>query len=193
MTKKNKTVKLISLLVLLILAIAAYFVVEKINKDNEEKEAQEEAADTIIINSVETDKIASFSYIYDGTTYVFSKDGDTWYCANEAGTELDQILVENLIKNFESVEATRLVEENAADLSQYGLDEPANVISVTDTDGTTISYEIGNENQTVSEYYMKKSDNNTVYLVGTFATSFQKTIEDLKAAEDETTDEITQD
>lgn len=93
MTKKSKMIKLITLVIALLAVITAYFVVEKINKEKQEKELLEstsEESDSITMSSIDTTKIVSFSYIYDGIEFEFKKESDTWYCANDASKELDQ-------------------------------------------------------------------------------------------------------
>lgn len=187
MTKKSKMIKLISLIALLVALVAIYFVVEKVNKEKEEETESENEEVSVTIHSTDVDSIVSFSYIYEGTEYAFQKVDDTWVSLNDESIELDQDAVSNLAENFQEVTASRIVEEEASDLTQYGLDNPTNVITVIDSEGNTVIYDIGNENQTVSGYYIKTEDNNTVYLTDTFATVFNKNLEDLKKEEDDTT------
>jgi hypothetical protein len=137
MTNKSKMRKLITLVIVLIAVIAVYLVVEKINKEKQEKEllaSTSEETDSIIINSIETDKVASFSYRYDGAEYEFYKENDTWYCSNDTSKELDQDILSELVGNFNNVTASRIVEDELTDLTQYGLDNPTNTIKVIDTE-----------------------------------------------------------
>lgn len=188
MTKKSKLIKLITLLVLLLLVIVAYFIVGKVNKEKQEKEEKSSKADVITINSTDTNKISSFSYTYQDVEYKFYKENDTWHCSNDNTVELDQDKVKELASQFNQVTASRIVEEQASDLSQYGLEQPANVIQVTDTDGSTITYDIGNENKVVNGYYLKTADKSTVYLTDTFPTYFSKSLNDLKKVEEDSID-----
>lgn len=186
MTNKSKRIKLISLIALLVAVIAIFFVVDKINKEKEQKEAaKSEETTNITIGSTQAEKVVSFSYIYEGTEYVFNKENEVWYCVNDTGIELDQDTINNMVENFSNVTANRIVEEEASDLTQYGLDNPTNKITVTDSEAVTIIYEIGNENGTVNGYYIKKDNENTVYLTDTFPTLFAKTLDDLKKVEDD--------
>lgn len=187
MTKKSKMRKLVLLFVLLVAFIALYFVVEKVNKEKEEAKENESEA-RITIHSMDVSSIKSFSYSYQGTEYVYQKENEVWTCINDTSIELDQNLVDNLMNNFKEVYASRIVEESATDLSQYGLDNPANKIKVTDTMDQTITYDIGNENKTVNGYYMKTEDNNTIYLIHDFPTYFNKNLEDLKKVETKSSD-----
>lgn len=184
MAKKSKMIKLIALIILLLASLFAYAIVGKINKDKEEKEKESEESSSITVGATETDKITAFSYLYNGVEYQFQKESDIWHCTNDTSIELDPNLMNNLLDNFSKVTASRMVEESATDLSQYGLNQPYNEIKVTDVDGNTIVYQIGNQNQTVKSYYMKIDSSNTVYLIEKFPDNFKKTPEDLKKVVD---------
>ena len=55
------------------------------------------------------------------------------------------------------------------DLSEYDLDSPQNEIKLTTDDGDTV-LQIGMENESTSQYYVKKSDDDkNVYLVDSSA------------------------
>lgn len=187
MTKKSKMRKLITLFILLIAFLLLYFVVEKVNKEKEEASENESDA-SISIHSMDVSDIKAFSYRYEETEYVFQKENNVWTCTNDTSIELDQNLIGNLIDPFKDVFASRMVEENPSDLSQYGLDNPANVIKVTDTSGKTIIFDVGNENKIVNGYYIKTEDKNIVYLIENFPTFFNKNLDDLKKVEDESSD-----
>lgn len=193
MSKKSKMRKLISLFVLLVLFIVLYFVVETVNKGKEKaNEAKNEAS--ISIHKMDVANIISFSYQYEGIQYLFQKENDVWICTNDTSIELDQNLVDNLIHKFKDVSASRIVEENSSDLSQYGLDNPTNIIKVTDKFDKTVIFNIGNENKIVNGYYIKTQENNTVYLIDNFPSFFNKNLDDLKKVQDDSnsTDTTTQ-
>ncbi|RDY31524.1 DUF4340 domain-containing protein [Lachnotalea glycerini] len=194
MTKKNKMIKLITMIIILVSVLVAYIAVEKVNKNTQEKESLDsENAESISINSIDPEAVAAFSYTYDGIDYGFYKENDIWYSSNDPTKELDQDKVSNLAQNFQNVTASRLVEESASDLSQYGLDHPDNIIKVTDTDGNTTSYDIGSLNETVNGYYIKLEDKNTIYLISTFPTEFSYSLDDLIKTQEESTDEASDD
>jgi hypothetical protein len=189
MTKKSKMIKLIVLIVLLVGSLAAYFVVDKVNKDKAEKkllESTSESKDAVSIGSVDTTKVVFFSYQFGGTVYEFTKENDTWICSNDSSKELDQDKVNELVNQFKSVTVSRVVEERASDLSQYGLDNPANSIQVTDADGNKTTYLIGNKNEVTNGYYIKLDNQDSVYIISGFPEEFTKTIDDLVKTADTT-------
>lgn len=166
MKKKNKGFRLLGLLILLIILIACYFAVIYSNQKREQKEAEEEE-ETITIGSAEKDSIAAFSFENDGTTYAFTKTDDTWVYDDDNEFPVDQDAVDTLLDEVVTVSASRLLEENTDNYSDYGLTSPSNVITVSDTDGNTTTYHIGDENSVTTEYYVYVDDNDSVYMIPT--------------------------
>lgn len=194
MTKKSKIIKLVTLVVVLIAVIAAYFVVETRNKEDKENELIENTTkdqNSISVSTIDTDKVVSFSYSYDGVEFEFKKENDIWVCSNDTSKELDQDKLNELVGNFKDVTVSRVVEDAPTDLVQYGLDKPTNIIKVLDTDGNTTTYEIGNKNDVTGGYYFRTQDNDVVYLITSFPEEFSKTLEDLLKTKDSTTDTTT--
>jgi len=60
--------------------------------------------------------------------------------------------------------ALRTVEENAADLSVYGLDTPSAIVKVTYTDGKEFTLTLGSKERVSGNYYGMVNDDGNVYL-----------------------------
>lgn len=71
----------------------------------------------------------------------------------------------NLVTQFASVTATRLIIENPADLSIYGLKDPQITVEVTYEDGTGHTVYLGDALTTGDGYYLRADDSDTVYSV----------------------------
>ena len=72
------------------------------------------------------------------------------------------------------------------DLADFGLDDPANTVTLKTDSGLTTIY-IGSQNEITNEYYLKTGDSDTIYVVDSApATGFDKSIEDLTAKADDT-------
>lgn len=71
-------------------------------------------------------------------------------------------------------------------LSDYGLDTPSNTITM--ADGTnTVTLLLGNKNEMLSQYYVKREEEDTVYLVSvSLETVFGKSVGDLTEVEEST-------
>ena len=70
-----------------------------------------------------------------------------------------------------SISATSKIEENPADLSIYGLDDPQFSITVSLDDGSSPTIYVGNETPVQSYYYAITDQDNTVYTIGNYLTT----------------------
>jgi hypothetical protein len=81
--------------------------------------------------------------------------------------KIDESKVSSIATNISSLVAEKIIEEEAGDISIYGLDKPV-LISVKMDDGTLKTLEIGNETPTKSGYYVKVKDEKKVYTIGSY-------------------------
>lgn len=158
--KKKKVGTLLILFVVLILMILLYFIV--INKKEEEVKTE----DTISLSTIETDKVTEISYTMHGTTLVYKKSDDTWVDVSDTKAPINQDYITNMLSEVSSLVADKLVVEDAKDLGEYGLEDPALSINITCDDKSTFTLSIGDSLVVGSGYYAKLSDTNTVYAVG---------------------------
>lgn len=170
MSKKTK--RLIILAAVLVVLLAVYLVVWLVGQ----KKAQQDAYDAdvakngFVIREMKEDKIVGFSYQhvgdenYDDTQYIFSKQGDTWYYKNDLHFPVNQDIAAMRVEELSKVYAKRLLEETDENFAAYGLDAPKLIISVTDGK-ETITYNLGNYNESTADYYMNIEGTNEVYTV----------------------------
>lgn len=181
MQKQRK--QLIGMLLVLVLLIAAYLGVRYYNGKQEEKESEQQAADQIKVTDFETGDITGFSYILDGETYFFTKDGEDWKWEGDMSLKLDASQIENMLSAAAGVTAEERITEYAS-LADYGLENPSDALTFTTAD-QTITLELGNRNEITSQYYLKRTDEDTVYLVGRdLSATFSKTPQELVAEEE---------
>lgn len=185
--KKQRKQLMLLIAVLAILAIG-YFVLKQYNASQEKKES----ADTgIFLTEVNADEIVKITYDYDGATYSFEKDGDTWYDTADRSRKLTQYSITAMASNLAGLTATQVL-ENVTDLEQYGLTEGYRVICF-ETATESVIYYLGDQNAITEEYYLCKPSESTVYLVGaTLANRFNYTPEDLTEEEEETSENVTE-
>lgn len=115
-----------------------------------------EALDVVI--GRETDENGSTSY-----TYEVSPDPGKF--------EYDTSKFRSMMYTLTSISAINLVEEDAKDLSVYGLDEPTAVIKTYFTDGTQVDIIIGSKAPVDDNYYCMTTESNTVYTIGSYVDS----------------------
>jgi len=93
----------------------------------------------------------------DDTSATYSIEGIEDYTQNDT-------IVSTIANNCSSLSALQLVEENATDLSQYGLDNPSAQVTVYFDDDTSETFLMGNDSP-VEGIYFKMSDEDAVYTV----------------------------
>ncbi len=170
----------IVIMILLVVCAAAYIGLRVYNDRQDKKEEAEAEAAKITVTDLKSDDITAFSYIYQDQTLSFAKEDGTWYYEGDKSVSIDQDQISAMLSAVTAIEATDSVKDYDS-LSDYGLDEPVNVITLTTADGTT-TLNIGDENTMLSDYYLTKEGDDTVYLVeSSVKTTFDKSVEDLTA------------
>ena len=169
--------------VVLVLCIGVWMGLRSYNRSTEQKtEEQEEKAQTVL--SVPAEDIQSFSFMSGGNTYEFVKKEDVWSYTGDKNFPVDEDQVEELLSSFEQVEAVRVLQD-VTDLSEYGLSEPSNVITLKDREGTVYTLSIGNLNSSTGDYYVSAEEEHTVYTIdSTIPLNFQIGLYDLARTED---------
>lgn len=175
MKKRNKT--MISLLVILVVLLLLYFVIGKMQKNSKDEVAEE------TIYATEVKDVVSIKYS-DGTKEMsFVKNDDVWQYEADGAIALDQSLMESMVSSFSSIKAEKEITKPDA-LSDYGLEEAAYTIELTDASGKTTSIYIGNEVDG-SSYYLTVGEKKVVYTAGSSLVDAMKfDIETLKEVEE---------
>lgn len=170
MSKKTKRLIILAAVVVVLLAI--YLVVWLAGEKKEKQDAHDAdvAENGFVIREMKEDEIVGFSYQhvgdenYDDTQYIFSKQGDTWYYKNDLHFPVNQDIAAMRVEELSKVYAKRLLEETDENFAAYGLDAPKLIISVTDGK-ETITYNLGNYNESTADYYMNIEGTDEVYTV----------------------------
>lgn len=164
---KKKTVKLVSAVVVLGVVSGAYVGVNSYVSSQEKKES--EAEDTSVeLTSLDTDNITSVAFTAGQDKVEFDKKDDTWSEKGDADFPVDQNTLNTAVGGVASLSAAQEIAD-VEDLSEYDLDSPQNEITLTTDDGDTV-LQIGMKNESTSQYYVRKSDDDKkVYLVDSSA------------------------
>ena len=164
---KKKTVKLVSAVVVLGVVSGAYVGVNSYVSSQEKKES--EAEDTSVeLTSLDTDNITSVAFTAGQDKVEFDEKDDTWSEKGDADFPVDQDTLNTAVGGVASLSAAQEISD-VEDLSEYDLDSPQNEITLTTDDGDTV-LQIGMENESTSQYYVRKSDDDKkVYLIDSSA------------------------
>jgi hypothetical protein len=120
--------------------------------------------------SVAADKVRTLTVAADGETSVLEKKGDSWQMTAPVATDADQTEVTSLVTNLSTLEINRVVDENAADLAQYGLAEPKITVEF-GGEGTSGKIAFGDKTPTSGDMYAVKPGEKKVFLVSAFLES----------------------
>ncbi len=166
----------------LLLAVGGYALAVKIATNAEEAES----AETVNFVSVASDEVTKLTWSYDDKEYVLEKDDDgNWIWMDNKDFALEQDTVNDMASAISNITASRKLTD-VTDYAQYGLDEPDSIISFETADGETVEILTGDLNEVSGEYYARRADDYSVYLVtGEYLDYFECSAEELAAAEDE--------
>ncbi len=180
----KKSTKLVSAVVVLAVLGGVYVGLNTYVTKEEATESSSEEESKTEVFSVDTDNITSLEFIIDKKDTTFEKDDDSWVKKDETAFPVNQTTLDSAASALEKVEADRVLED-VDDLTEYGLDSPANSVTVTTDDGTT-KFNIGDENTSTNQYYISKDDeDSTVYVVAaSTVTPFMNSLYDYAEGED---------
>lgn len=174
---KKKQRQMIGMLLALVVLAAVFLGIRQYNKNaSSAASTTEDTQETVL--DVNTDDITSFRYVYEGETYAFEKEDETWYYTDDHSLNLNQDRIKAMILKVAPLKADQVI-GNVTDMSQYGLADPDRTIQYETADRSVI-INVGNLNSMTSQYYIAFPSEMKVYVVATnVVTGFNYTLEDL--------------
>ena len=158
------------LVVILGLLVGAYFFINSKKTANTEPADDTTVDDTIYVMQSDREQITTLSYSNESGSFTITKKDGKWSIEPAYEFEVDNLNADGAITDMSSIIANKVIEENATDLSKYGLDKPLTV-KVGLSDGTSKELQVGSYTLTEDGRYCKISGESKVYLVGTYYTS----------------------
>ena len=206
MNKQKRT--FVILAIVLVACLAGYLGLLKYKSDDDSKSE----SDSVEALSLDSSDVKSLSFLIDGQEYTFSRiksedtsdeteatesektdtesetnsdenstDDEQWVCDNDTSLKINTSKVTSLLGNATSITASKKFDSDA-DTSDFGLDEPQNVVKLSTAD-ETYTITIGEKNAMLGEYYIKVNDD--VYLSSnTILGTIPDSIDDMVASED---------
>ena len=174
---KKKQRQMIGMLLALVVLAAVFLGIRQYNKNaSSATSITEDTQETVL--DVNSDDITSFRYVYEGETYAFEKEDETWYYTDDHSLNLNQDRIKAMILKVAPLKADQVI-GNVTDMSQYGLADPDRTIQYETADRSVI-INVGNLNSMTSQYYIAFPSEMKVYVVATnVVTGFNYTLEDL--------------
>jgi hypothetical protein len=109
------------------------------------------------------------------------RENGRWQMVQPQPLRADQDSVSSIVSNLASLNADKLIDEQATDLKPYGLNDPTLDITVTKKDGKTERVLVGDDTPTGSGAYAKLPNDARIFTIGSFVkSSLDKTPEDLR-------------
>lgn len=209
MNKQKRT--FVILAIVLVACMAGYLGLLNYNKYKSDDDSESES-DSVEALSLDSSDVKSLSFLIDGQEYTFSRiksedtsddtestesektdtesetnsdenstDDEQWVCDNDTSLKINTSKVTSLLGNATSITASKKFDSDA-DTSDFGLDEPQNVVKLSTAD-KTYTITIGEKNAMLGEYYIKVNDD--VYLSSTtILGTIPDSIDDMVATED---------
>lgn len=184
MTKKTKKgLKLFGGLLLLVVLLVACNAASKLGEEDSETDA--DTTDEVTILDIDTSTITSFSFTNGDETLSFVLEDEVWYYDADRNFPVLQDSINTMLENMGTVTAADELKD-VEDLAEYGLDSPAQLITITTEDGEVISLNIGDLNVSTSNYYACLNDDTTsVYTISSaIPSAFGIALYDLVDTED---------
>jgi hypothetical protein len=131
--------------------------------------------------NVESGQVNEVRVTSGGQTSVLVKKDTGWQLTEPVAADADTTEASSLATNIASLEETRVVDENAADLAPYGLAEPRLKIAFKAEGDKTGEVYLGDKTPTQGDVYAVKPDSKRVFLVSSYLeTTFDKKPFDLR-------------
>lgn len=162
---QKKTVTLLAGTAGMCVLFGTYFALKVNNEKVQEKASEESQKETI--TEIETADITKLTFQIGEDEAVFEKEEEEWKYAADEAFPVNSAQIDSVLGCLAPLEAIRTLED-ITDISEYGLDEPQNIVTVTDSGGIETVVTIGDMNSgTGNDYVMLGEDSGVVYTTST--------------------------
>ena len=162
--KKNIRIMIITVAAVIIL-VAMLLILMNLPSSDGGGASSTASSTSISLNTKTADDVSKVEVKNNSDSYtVEMKSEDSYSVEGLDGFDLNKTSISALKSDSAGVAATQLVEEQAEDLSIYGLDSPKAEAKITYKDGETLSLAVGNEAAGDAGTYVTVNGESKVYL-----------------------------
>lgn len=184
MSKRLKQILIAGAALLLLVAAMIILIVTKKNNEDIGISGEVDEDEAVELINGELSDLVSVEITNGGETYLIEQNFDNLAVgANDedlvfeikelSGVSVDSDSIYSTAKTAKLLMANSTIEENAQDLSKYGLDKPAAEVKVAFSNAKTYNYYVGNETPSGSQYYIMFKGESKIYAVAeTYVSSF---------------------
>lgn len=158
--KKNRLGMLV-LLVVLILVVGFYLFASSLADDGDEEPTPDT---TIVYLSKDMSEVTEIVYQSDSRSFGIKKTGSIYTLVSDPTFPLDQTVASSMAEAVAVITFERSFRPEGDDLTDYGLNDPAVVLTVSYEGGAKLTLEIGSYNRYSDTYYCQLGDG-FVYLM----------------------------
>ena len=133
-------------------------------------EAEESSSvpdNTVSLLSKNAGDLVSFSVANESGSIDFVREGDNFVIPVLENIPLNNPRIQNVSRGLVAMTASQLAEENAQDLSKYGLSSPRATATAAYSDGSTFEVKLGDDTAGVDGIYGMVSGDGNVYVLPT--------------------------
>lgn len=155
MNKKSLIRLILALLVLVVLLVGYFLIRSQGQKADEASQESNQTTETnyLLDESIQNQVFHKFSYQYDGKEVILERRSGDWYYLGDEDMVISSDAITQLLAAFVTIETKREITD-ADDLSAYGFDEPANVLTYETENGDVGKVLFGDINTTTGDLYV---------------------------------------
>lgn len=117
----------------------------------------------------------------DGDPVVLTKSSGDWKITEPKPYRADQSAVESLTSALSSLNSERVIEDKASDLQNFGLNQPALEVDLTEKNNRTQKLMLGDDTPASGGVYVMVAGDPRLFTIATYTkTSLDKTVNDLR-------------
>jgi hypothetical protein len=158
----------IILLAVVALLIAGYIIVQKRPAKTDSTAGTSTTSEADKLVNVDSEKISEIKIDNKAGKFVFTKKDKDYILTLPVIAKVSADAITNCTSSVFPIYSDKTIEKNAASLSQYGLDNPQAVVTVTTSDKKIVELEIGSQTPTKDDYYIMEKGSNNVYTALTY-------------------------
>jgi hypothetical protein len=126
--------------------------------------SQSSSTSSIAVFKTDSTKVTSLQVKNSKGEYTIRQSGGKFTVDNVSSTLLNQSNLSGAVVAASDVEASQLIEKDSTNLKQYGLDNPAIVLTVTSSGGKSSIIDLGNTTPGGDGSYVKMDGSSDVYM-----------------------------
>lgn len=173
MKKESKNLLILFGIILLLSLLVAVVTLVNESSGNQGDVDTEPEETYLYLADRDPEEITEISYTYQGASPIHLIKKEKWELADDSTMPVDQTKASTLANAMATIAVQRKLADSTDNYEQYGLQTPNTQITLTYSDGSSLTFYLGNENSRLEgTQYLRTSDSSAIYLVSTNMVTF---------------------